>query len=160
VRIGLELWNEAELPAVTVWAPSEKTEAGSARGTGPRELERDIVLEVRAWATGDDDEAAANAMLGLALEVEDALGADPHLGQKPTIGDSFFDGAEYEIGDVGARLVARATQRFPATCIRHTQTFAALDDLEQVEVTHNLGNDVHEDDQAVDLIDIEQDEEE
>lgn len=146
----------AELPAIIIVTPDEDVDEES-KSTAPRELRRVVdmlvVGQLDATATPDDD------LDDLALEIETVMHADPLFeAQAPgVISESILTGTSISIVREGDRHTGLVTLTYEFTY--DTEAPEApddLDDFETVEATHNLGNDVHEDDEAVDLFTVEE----
>jgi len=104
-----------ELPAITIWTPSDKTEPDSVE-SAPRELKQDMVLEVIGWvgAGDDDDEATANALDALCAQIETAMHADPSfaVATVKSCGDSFLNGTVLDIASSGEQMMGRAVLEY------------------------------------------------
>lgn len=105
---------ESQLPAITIWTPSDKTRGDSVQ-SAPRELDQDLILEVTAWVvdTGDDDEATANALDDLLDEIETAMHADPFFGALPNnvCADSSLNGTTLDLTE-GEHMMGRGVMEY------------------------------------------------
>jgi len=145
----------SELPALAVYTLEESVDDDSVL-SAPRELTRRVSLVIeglvaQAAGTSVDDDLDA-----LALQVEEAMHADPYLGG--TAGESVLSGTELDVVEESDRLLGWCALTYDVTY----RTFAprpladaAMDDFETVAATHNLGNAVHVDDDAEDLFTVE-----
>lgn len=144
VAMSLPL-RESQLPAITIWTPSDKTKEDSVQSSGIRELDLDLVVEVTAWVadTGDNDEATANALDALCAQIETAMDADPFFGDPPdsnAAANSFLNGTALDLADVGERMMGRAVMEYEF--LYRTSSPVAptgLDDLDtgHTEIVHS-----------------------
>ena len=106
---------ESQLPAITIWTPSDKTRPDSVQSSGIRELDQDLILEVTAWVadSGGDDEATANALDALLAEIETAMHADPFFGALPNnaCADSSLNGTALELTE-GDHMMGRGVMEY------------------------------------------------
>jgi hypothetical protein len=68
-------WRNLDLPVLNVLTPDEESDD---QGTAPRELTRKLTLVIEGWVTAN--EYVDDAMDALAYQVEQAMHADPDLG--------------------------------------------------------------------------------
>lgn len=145
-----------ELPAVLVYPLSEEVDPASAT-TAPRELTRRLELAIDGLVAAE--EAADTAMNALALEIEQALAADPYLAGES--GDLILTDTELAVDTVGDRLVGRVALTFEVT-YRTMAPEASLDmdDFLSAGVAQDLGGAVHEDEIAQDEFVVQEDSDE
>lgn len=142
----------SELPAVMVFVLSESIEAGGD-ATAPRELTR--IMQLAIDAVVEVEEGADDAMDALALQIESVMHADPTLGG--TAGDSILSDTEIGTEPEGDRLVGRVALTYDVTY----RTMAPegptdLADFLVADVTHDVGGQVHEDEEAHDEVVVQE----
>jgi hypothetical protein len=141
-----------ELPALAVYTLQDTVDQEESN-TSPRELRRELDLVIEGWVAAGTN--ADDAMDALALEVETAMHADPYLGG--AVADSMLDSTSLEVLDEGDRFTGWFVMTYSVTYFTLApEAPAALDDFERAGVTHDLGGDVHEDDQAEDLFTVQE----
>jgi hypothetical protein len=142
-----------ELPVISVYTLEESVTSESVN-TFPRELTRELPVIIEGWvAPGDNPDDSMDA---LALEIETAMHADPYLDGE--VAESILDSTAMEVLQKGDRLTGIVALTYQITY--HTFAPVAptdIDDFETVGATYNLGNEVHEDDDAHDVFDVEED---
>lgn len=141
-----------DLPAICVYMLEETVDAESVN-MAPRELTRQVPIVIECWVkVGEnvDDEMDA-----IALEVETAMHADPYLGE--AVAESILDSTIIVPDPTGDRTMGMVALTYQATYrTLAPEPPSSLDDLDAAGVTYNLGNVVHEDDDAHDLIDLQE----
>lgn len=90
----VEPQRNTQLPAIGVYTLSEEVDAQSA-STAPRELKRDLKLEVAGWVADSSALPIDDAMDALAEQIEAAMHADPYFGD--TAGDSILQSTEMSV---------------------------------------------------------------
>jgi len=85
---------KSDLPAISVYTLREPTDPGSS-STAPRELTRDVKVEIAGWVVHSDALPLDDAMDDLAEQIEMAMDADPFLGG--AAGDSFLESTEMQV---------------------------------------------------------------
>jgi hypothetical protein len=149
-------YRRSELPAISIYTLDETVHAES-RTTAPRELSRELRLEIAGWVAhgaGMDD-----AMDALALEIETAMHADPYFGDAAA--DSILETTTMGVRGEGDSLTGLVTLTYAVTYQSPApEAPTDLDDFLTAHVTHNLANAVHEDDQAHDHVIVQVVEEE
>ncbi len=140
-----------DLPVVTVYTLEDNVDADS-RMVSPRELTRSLSVTIEGWVAPGPN--VDNAIDDLAEEIETAMHADPYLGGaaadsllESTVMESIVE-SDRELGWVA--LVYDVTYRTDAP-----ESSALLDDFNTANVRHNVGGDVHPDDEAVDSITVQ-----
>lgn len=139
------------LPAIDIVSVSDDVDDDSIN-TAPRELEHSYVVAIRAWVAVTSE--VDKAMDDMAEEIEPLMHADPYFGGAAA--ESILTGTDFEFRsegnrDVGAiSLIYKFTYR---TCAQAAP--AGLDDFNTAYATHNIGNAVHEDEDAEDDIEVQ-----
>lgn len=133
-----------QLPAVLVYTTSESV-APESRATAPRELDRDLELEVVGLVAVED--GADDAIDALALEIETAMHADRYLAG--TAADSVLVSSEMSIEKVGDRLVGGVVLTYSVAYQQLAPEPAVVaDEFLRAKTTINLDNQVHVDNDA------------
>lgn len=145
---------KADLPALLVYAEDETVDPAS-HTTAPRELARELEVVIDGLVTANTELELEDAIDAIALEIETVMHADPFLGG--TAADSALLGTVTDIDIVGDRLVglARLSYRVEYQTIA-PEPPAALDDFTTVHATHNLGNQVHQNEDAEDEFTVQE----
>jgi hypothetical protein len=135
-----------ELPAISVYTLEEAVTAASL-STAPRELSRELPVMIEGWVAPGDN--VDDAMDALALDIENAMHVDPYLAD--TAAESILDSTVMEVVEDGDRMMGLVVLTYAVT-YRSLAPEAPtdLDDFLSVKATHNLGGQVHEDDDAED----------
>lgn len=142
-------WGMGELPAISVYSLNEQVDEGS-RTTAPRELDRtvnvavDLVVSVPAQGAVDD------VLDALALQVENAMHADRTLGGVAS--DLMLISTEMGTVEGGQRPIAAAQLVYAVQYFTLAPEPSAPENLEAASVTHDLGGEVHPDNQARDQV--------
>ena len=123
-----------EIPAVVVYVLGEKSEHGD---TAPRELKRELSVDIEALVLLDD--SAASTLNDIAQAIETAMSADPSLDGEA--GDSYLTGTDIAISQEGEQLLMSATLFY--SVVYHTLAPEAtadgdMDDFETVGAEHEL----------------------
>jgi hypothetical protein len=137
-----------ELPAICVYTLEETVDQDS-RQSSPRRLSRPLQVAVELVVENSED--VDDVIDALALEVEDALEADPFFGSSCV--DSMLASTQIGIDVTGAKPVGRALMAY-AVLYETTATAATLDDLTKVHTETSLGGQQAPGDRAVDEIPI------
>jgi len=143
----------SDLPAISVYTIEETVDIENS--TAPKELARELQLEIQGWVKADEDVTADDAMDALALEIETAMHADPYLGGAAS--DSVLIGTTTGMHNEGDRLMGILTLTYAVTY--HTlapETSEGLDDFLVAAVTTNLGGEVQEDEAAQDEVVVQE----
>lgn len=142
-------YRKPELPAISVYTLEETVnEEGS--NTAPREYTRDLELEISGFVHGGAD--VDDAMDELALEIENAMAADPYLGG--TVGDSMLQGTTMGLTGDGDTLTGMVTLTYAVTYrTLAPEAPSGLDEFETAGVTHQPAG-VGDAEVAEDLINV------
>ena len=135
-----------QLPALIVFTPSETSDS---EGTAPRELRRDLKLEVEAVVTVDDE--AASTLNDLLEEAERVMHADPTLAG--LAGDSELKGTDLAVGQEGNVLTLSGVLTYAVvyhTLAPEPPADGAMDDFVTVGADHDAAGAV-----ASDLFDVQ-----
>jgi hypothetical protein len=143
---------ENQLPAICIYTLTETVDAQESI-TAPRVLTRDLSVVIEGWAAPGDN--VDDSMDALALEIENAMHADPYLGD--VVADSMLDDTTMEVLEEGARIMGLVTLTYAATY----RTFApepdaGLDDFNTAGVTHNLAGEQDAEDTASDEFTVQE----
>lgn len=126
------------LPAISVYTLREPVRPESDT-TAPRELTRDVKVEIAGWVSHSEALPVDVAMDDLALEIETAMDVDRYLGG--AAGDSVLEDTEMQvIEDQGADpLIGIVTLTYSVT-YRTSPTTLTLDDFLRAKATHQLAD--------------------
>lgn len=141
-----------ELPAIAVYTLEETVDPES-RASAPRELERQMPVVIEGWVTPGDN--ADDAMDDLAEQIERVMHADPYLGG--VVAESILESTSMEVLEDGERLMGLVMLTYAVTY--QTQSPEApsdLDDFVTVDAIYNPGGEVHEDDVAEDMFQVQE----
>lgn len=142
-----------ELPVINVYTLEESIDPESLN-MSPRELQRDITLVLECWVSAADDRVD-DTMDALAEQVEAAMHADFYLSD--TAADSMLQSTSLQVMEEGDRLLGMVALVY--SVMRRDVVPAVPDDLEDfltAGVTHNLGNAVHPDEVAEDVVTVQE----
>lgn len=103
-------YRRQELPAIGVYTLEETVDGESAL-TAPRELTRELKLEIAGWVTPGS--SVDDAMDALALQIEQAMEADPTLGG--VAGDSILVSTTTGLQGEGEQLMGLVTLEYSVT---------------------------------------------
>lgn len=147
-----------ELPMIAVYTDDESIDGESA-SSAPRNLDRaaDLVIEalVAVPPPRIDDpvtDFVDDAMDDMALQIEMAMDVDRYLDD--TVMDAVMSGTTTEVIQEGDRLMGLVTLTYSVTYQQLPAEAAAVDEFLLAGVTQNLGNEVHTDEDAEDLVDV------
>jgi hypothetical protein len=154
-----------ELPAISVYSVEEPVNEKS-KSTAPRELERDLRVEIVGWVKATEN--VDDALDALALEIETAMDLDPNLRVTvddelcPRAFDSILEGTSFAERLEGERPMGSVVLTY--VCTYHTQSRLPLptEPFELAGVTINVDGeqlppvDPNPDDRPQDLVDIPQ----
>lgn len=133
----VEPYRDNELPAISVYTLHEIIRDG-ADTASPRELTRDVKLEIAGWVRRRADYPVDVAMDDLALQIETAMDTDRYLGG--AAGESVLEGTEMDPDPQGGDpLVAVITLTYSVT-YRTSPSDSALDDFLRAKATHQLAD--------------------
>lgn len=120
------------LPSLSVYALGEPVRDGGSN-TAPRELTRDVRVEIAGWVAHSDSLSVDDAMDDLAEQIEAAMDADPYLAG--AAGDSILESTEMEVSNDGDRLIGIVALTYSVTYYTSPAAPANLDDFERAGVT-------------------------
>ncbi len=146
---------KGKLPALSVYTLSEPVDPAS-RETRPRELTRELKVEIVGWVGRTDDLSVAKAMDRLARQVEAAIDRDPYLGELAA--DSVLDGTDMEVVEEDGNsdpVVGTLVLTYSIT-YRTTTAALALEDFREAEATHKPTGGVADTAPAVDRFTVEE----
>jgi hypothetical protein len=143
-------WRQVELPALSVYALSERIDADSQK-TAPRELTRTLKLRVVGVVRFKDN--IDDALDELALQVERALDADPNFGG--TAFDSILSDVELGVDEESGKPLGVLEMTYTVTY--HTDAPAAADvaplaDFATAGITTDLSGTTAPGNQAQDVV--------
>lgn len=126
-------------PAICVYTLTEPVDAGSGE-TRPRQLKRELQLEIAGYVTGVDEEQVVDALDDLAEQIEAAIDGNLTLGG--TANDTVLDGTVIGVHAENGRsdpLVGIIVLTYAVTY--RTDSFAPaveLDEFLRVKATHKF----------------------
>lgn len=124
------------LPAIAVYALGEPVRPDSD-GTAPREITRDVKVEIAGWVAHSDALSVDDAMDDLAEQIEAAMDVDPYLGG--AAGDSILENTEMEVANDGERLIGIVALTYSVTYRTTPAEPADPDDFLTADVTTQVG---------------------
>lgn len=142
-------WARMSLPVLAVYTLKESVDPTS-RASAPRELARSAELVVEGVVEAGEN--VDDALDELALEVERALHADPTFAG--TASDSILASTDLEVGEEGGKPVGFFRLTYTVTFYTYAPEAAdvPLQDFATADVRHELGGNVHPDNQAHDVV--------
>jgi hypothetical protein len=149
----VEPYVPGELPAISVYALREPVRPESA-GMAPRELTRDVKVEIVGQVAHTAALPVGKAMNAIALEIETAMDADQYLGG--AAGDSILEDTEMEIRDEGDPLVGVVVLTYSVTYRTSPAAPGDLDDFRRVGATTQIVG-ADEDNTVSDLVVVQPD---
>lgn len=126
----------SELPAISVYTLSEASEPNA---TAPREITRDVQIEIAGWVAHSEATPADDAMDDLAEEIEAAMDGDRFLGALAA--DSLLVSTEMQIRAEEGKsspLVGLVTLTYSVTYRTAPAAPALPDDFLAVKATHQI----------------------
>jgi hypothetical protein len=147
-------YRKVDLPAISVYTLEETVEDESS-STAPRELERELTLEIAGFV--EFGEGVDDRMDDLAQEIETAMHADPFLGG--LAGDCLLVATELSVRGEGDRLAGVVTLTYAVTYRTLAPEPPADDDMDdflRVDAEHNPAGEVHPDEVAEDLFTVQE----
>lgn len=129
-------YRKNELPAISVYT-LEETVDGESVNTAPRELTRNLQLEIAGWVTAADD--VDDQMDALALQIEFAMDADRYLADSAA--ECVLDGTTMGIQGDGDNLMGLVTLTYAVTYrTMAPEAPTDLSDFTTAAVTYNQGD--------------------
>lgn len=142
-----------ELPAIAIYTEDESVDPASG-STAPRELRRTVNIAIEAWARAAAD--VDDVLDELALEIETAMDSDLEFGG--TAYHSVLLSTEVGLKLDGDRPMGAIRLVYAVTYHTDLRVGEPEDLFDKAEITYNLENAQHEDDQAHDTLeDIHED---
>ncbi len=132
----VEPHKRGELPAISVYTMREPVRPDSEL-TAPREITRDVKVEITAWVANSAALPVARGMDDIALEIETVMQANQYL--SGAAGDSVLEDTEMQIleEDRADPLVGCITLTYSVEY--RTQPFdTVLDDFLRAKATHSV----------------------
>lgn len=146
-------YRRSELPAISVYTLEEAVDLEETTTSAPRELTRELQLEIAGWV--EPGGSVDDSMDALALEIETAMHADPYLGD--TVAECLLVGTTMSLLDEGEKLLGLVTLTYAVTYrTLAPEANEELDDFLVADVTTNLANEVHEDNAARDEVVVQE----
>lgn len=130
----VEPQRNTQLPAIGVYTLSEEVDAQSA-GTAPRELTRDLKLEVAGWVADSSALPVDDAMDALAEQIEVAMDADRYFGD--TAANSILQSTEMSVLEENAAdpLIGIVKLTYTVTYRNFAGVTSPADDFDRAGVT-------------------------
>lgn len=125
-----------ELPAISVYTLHEPVRPESS-DAAPRELTRDVKVEITGWVTPSATVTVARAMDDIAAEIETVMDANRYL--SGAAGDSLLEDTEMQVveDNGGDPLVGIVTLTFSVE-YRTSPSPTVLDDFLRAKATHQV----------------------
>lgn len=133
----VEAHKKNALPALSVYTLHEPVRPDSVT-TAPRELTRDVKVEIAGWVSHSAALPVDIAMDDLALEIETVMDANRYL--SGAAGESVLEDTEMEVVELEGRsdpLVGIITLTYSVT-YRTQPSESALDDFLRAKATHSV----------------------
>jgi len=130
------------LPAISVYTLSESLNDDLSRLSAPRELTRDLKLEIAAWVAHSDAFPVDDAMDAMAEQIEAVMSADRWL--SGTAAESIYESTEMQVVEDDGHsdpLVGIVTLTYSVT-YRTVPAVAALNDFVTVDVIEKIAGGV------------------
>lgn len=127
------------LPAISVYTLTEEIDQDATAGTAPRELVRNVQLEIVGFVAHTDAVSVDDAMDDLAEQIEAAMDVDPYLGV--LAGDSMLLQTAMEVVEDNGRsdpLVGVVTLTYDVTFRTQPGAVTATDDFLRVGAKHRI----------------------
>ena len=145
-------WEAVKLPAIAVYALEETIDQDQSRETAPRQLWRNLTLEiVGAVRAGDNVDDALDDM---AASIEAAMNADRWI--SGTVGDSLLDSTNIAIEVTGDKPIGFVVLNYAVTYFTESPTEATqvVSPLEGFDIQTSLEDAQAEADRAKDTINL------
>lgn len=143
---------KTELPALSVYTLSEPVDPASAI-TSPRELTREVKVEIAGWVAHSQALPVDDAMDDLAEQIELAMDADPYI--LGTAGDSVLENTEMTV-EAGDPLVGIVTLTYSVTYRTFVDQTVATDDFLRAGVTTKVVGGVADTAPLSDLVTVQE----
>lgn len=153
---GTRVEPHKKLPALSVYTLSESVERDASANTAPRELTRDVKIEITGWVAHSDVLPVDDAMDELAEQIEAAMDVDPYLAG--AAGDSVLEETVMQVVEDDGRsdpMIGVITLTYSVTYYTSPAAPADLNDLLRVGVTHDLVGGVIDTVPASDLVTVQ-----
>lgn len=134
----VEPQKKSQHPALSVYTLSEQVDQDSTE-TAPRELKRDVKVEIAGWVIHTDALPVDDAMDDLAEQIEAAMDGDRYL--NGTAGESVLVGTEMQVLEADGHsdpLVGIVTLTYSVTYRTSPAAPAGLDDFLSVDAKHRI----------------------
>lgn len=135
----VEPHKRAQLPAISVYSLREPVDQGLSANTSPRELTRDVKVEIVGWVAHTDALPVDDAMDDLAEQIESAMDANPELGGKAA--DSILEETVMQVLEDDGRsdpLIGIVTLTYSVTYRTSPAAPANLEDFRTVDAAHRI----------------------
>jgi hypothetical protein len=135
----VEPHKKSQLPAISVYTLREPVDQDASVETAPRELTRNVKVEITGWVAHTDDVPVDDAMDDLAEEIEAAMDADPYLDSEAA--DSILEETVMQVVEDDGHsdpLIGVVTLTYSVTYRTSPAAPADLDDFLSVEATHAI----------------------
>ncbi len=153
----VEPHKKSQLPAISVYTLREPVDQDASANTAPRELTRDVKVEITGWVAHSDALPVDDAMDDLAEQIEAVMDADPYLGG--TAGESVLESTEMQVVEDDGRsdpLVGIVTLTYSVTYRTSPAAPANLDDFITVDATHKIAGGVADTVPAIDQFTVQE----
>lgn len=137
----VEPTKKSQLPTISVYTLGEETDMELSEQSAPRELTRDLVLEIAAWVAHSDTYPADDAMDDIAEQIEASMDADRYIGVPPanTAAESILTGCVMTVLEEDGKsdpLLGLVTLTYKVTYrTRPSVTGGNVQDLDTVGIT-------------------------
>lgn len=134
----VEPHKKSQLPAISVYTLREPVNTDASVNTAPRELEREVKVEITGWVAHTDEYPVDDAMDDLAEQIEATMDTDPYL--DGAAGDSILENTEMQVVEDDGRsdpIVGVVTLTYSVT-YRTSPVAAVLDNFLRVDAIYQV----------------------
>lgn len=129
---------KSQLPAIAVYTTSEPVDLGASENTAPRELTRNVKVEIVGFVAHTDALPVDDAMDDIAEQIEAAMDEDRYLGGKAA--DSILESTELEVveGEGSDPIVGVVSLTYSVTYRTSPAAPDDLQDFRSVDAKHRI----------------------
>lgn len=130
----IDAYKKTEIPAISVYTPSEAVD-GDSEGREPRELKRELVVEIAGCVPHSAGHHVADAMDAMSLEIETAMDVD--RGLDGTAGECILESTEMDVLKDADPVVGVVLLTYRVT-YRTEPAALTLDDFLRMKATNQI----------------------
>lgn len=151
----IEPFRMSDPPVLGVYTLSEQIDPESA-STAPRELTRELKLEIVGWVADSQAMPIGDAMDQIASEIESVMDADSYPPLSGLAGDVMLESTTMEIRDEGDPIIGIVALTYSVTYRTFVDTEVAIDDLLRVGTTTQVVGGVADTAPITDLVTVQE----